>query len=202
MAPRSQQHHQPDARCDAIALTHLSLADRIAIASARRFRGLLDRDDLIQIAREALLHAAARCDAIRPAQPYLRRCITGAIQRHIRDGVRLVRISRRAHEQRLGQWPLSHLSLDIPHPCGQGSWLQHLPSRSSTTATSKPSIDALLDQLPAAQAAALRLTLLQGSSIRGTASSLGIRASALHRLRTAALQALRTQTIQLQRLVV
>jgi len=196
MAPRSQQQHRPYARRDAIALAHLSLADQIASAAARRFRGLLDRDDLIQIAREALLHSAACCDANRPPQPYLRRCITGAIQRHIRDGVRLVRISRRAHEQHPGHWPLSHLSLDIPHPSGQGSWLEHLPFSSTTGSTQEASIDALLDQLPAAQAAALRLTLLQGQSIRSAASSLGISASALHRLRTAALQALRAQDIQ------
>jgi RNA polymerase sigma factor (sigma-70 family) len=200
MTSRSFQKQQPLMRRDAIALAHLSLADQIASATARRLRGLLDRDDLIQIAREALLHAAARCDANRPPEPYLRRCITGAIQRHIRDGVRLVRISRRAHEQRRGQWPLSHLSLDIPHPSGQGSWLEHLPSASPTGSTQEASIDALIDQLPAAQAAALRLTLLQGRSIRGAASSLGISASSLHRLRTAALQALRDQDIQGQML--
>jgi RNA polymerase sigma-B factor len=42
----------------------------------------------------------------------LRRCINGALQHHLRDRVRLVRISRREHEK--GTWPLGHTSLDVP----------------------------------------------------------------------------------------
>ena len=51
-----------------------------------------------------------RCKAGEPAEPYLRRCISVALQHHLRDRVRLVRIPRRLHEQ--GQCPLGHISLD------------------------------------------------------------------------------------------
>ncbi len=148
-----------------------------------------------------------------PPEPYLRRCITGAIQHHIRNGVRLVRVSRRAHER--GHWPFSHVSLDAPHPSGGGSWLDQLAAASApawipspaseltptdcspdaTGSTDDALIDALLDQLPAPQAAALRLTLLQGYSIRSAASSLGISATSIHRLRNTALRSLRAQAL-------
>jgi hypothetical protein len=57
-----------------------------------------------------------RCKAGEPAEPYLRRCISGALQHHLRDRVRLVRIPRRLHEQ--GQCPLGHISLD-GHAAGE-----------------------------------------------------------------------------------
>jgi DNA-directed RNA polymerase specialized sigma subunit len=89
---------------DALVLEHLSLADAVASAVARRFFPLVEREDLIQVAREALLRSVLRCKAGEPAEPYLRRCISGALQHHLRDRVRLVRIPRRLHEQ--GQCPL------------------------------------------------------------------------------------------------
>ncbi len=64
------------------------------------------------MAREALVRSAPHCRAGEPAGPSLRRCITGALQHHLRDRVRLVRISRREHEK--GTWPLGHTSLDVP----------------------------------------------------------------------------------------
>ena len=97
---------------DALVLQHLSLADAVASAVARRFFPLVEREDLIQVAREALLRSVLRCKAGEPAEPYLRRCISGALQHHLRDRVRLVRIPRRLHEQ--GQCPLGHISLDGP----------------------------------------------------------------------------------------
>ena len=66
----------------------------------------VERDDLIQVACEALVRSALRCRAAEPAEPYLRRCITGALQHRLRDRVRLVRISRWQHEQ--GTCPLGH----------------------------------------------------------------------------------------------
>jgi RNA polymerase sigma-B factor len=45
-------------------------------------------------------------------------CISGALQHHLRDRVRLVRAPRRLHEQ--GQCPLRHFSLDASfdgEPC-------------------------------------------------------------------------------------
>jgi DNA-directed RNA polymerase specialized sigma subunit len=88
---------------DALELKHLPLADAIASASARRLFPLVEREDLIQVAREALVLSAPRCKAGEPVGPYLRRCIAGALQHHLRDRVRLVRISRREHEK--GTWP-------------------------------------------------------------------------------------------------
>jgi hypothetical protein len=90
------------------------------------------------------------------------RCITGALQHHLRDRVRLVRIPHRLHEQ--GQCPLGHLSLDASsdgEPC---------------------LLNQLVEQLPAAQATALRLTLLEGLSLRAAAERLQISAmSVSHR---------------------
>ena len=82
---------------DALVLEHLSLADALASATARRLFPLVEREDLIQVAREALVRSAPRCRAGEPAGPYLRRCIAGALQHHLRDRVRLVRVSRREH---------------------------------------------------------------------------------------------------------
>jgi DNA-directed RNA polymerase specialized sigma24 family protein len=103
---------------DALVLEHMPLADAIASASARRLFPLVEREDLIQVAREALVRSAPRCRAGEPAGPYLRRCINGALQHHLRDRVRLVRVPRRLHEQ--GHCPLRHLSLDASvdsEPC-------------------------------------------------------------------------------------
>ena len=137
-----------------MVLEHLPLADALASAAARRLFPLVEREDLIQVAREALVRSAPRCRAGEPAGPYLRRCITGALQHHLRDRVRLVRISRREHEK--GTWPLGHSSLDAP-VAGEHSLLEQL-----------------VEQLPAAQATALRLTVLEGLSLRAAAAQLQI----------------------------
>ena len=84
--------------CDALVLEHLPLADALATAAARRLFPLVEREDLIQVARKALVRSAPRCRGGEPSGPYLRRCITGALQHHLRDRVRLVRIPHRLHE--------------------------------------------------------------------------------------------------------
>ena len=43
---------------DALVLEHLPLADAIASATARRLFPLVEREDLIQVAREALVRSA------------------------------------------------------------------------------------------------------------------------------------------------
>lgn len=189
---------------DVLVLAHLELADRIAAAWARSLGRLAERDDLIQVARLALVLSAARVEPGRPAAPYLRRCIEGALKHHLRDRVRLVRISRRAHEA--GRWPLAHLSLDAPHPDG-GCWIDHLsapnselPNHASVAEMIQPqaapaaiplTLEALLEQLPAQQAAALRLTVLQGQSLRSAAQALGTSCSTLNRRQRKALATLR-----------
>ncbi len=66
-------------------LEHLPLAGAIASAAARRLFPLVERDDLIQVAREALVRSAPRCRAGERAAAYLRRCITGALHHHIQQ---------------------------------------------------------------------------------------------------------------------
>ncbi|MBM5816152.1 MAG: sigma-70 family RNA polymerase sigma factor [Cyanobacteria bacterium K_Offshore_surface_m2_239] len=156
---------------NALVLEHLPLADALASAAARRLFPLVEREDLIQVAREALVRSAPRCRAGEPAGPYLRRCITGALQHHLRDCVRLVRVSRREHEK--GTCPLGHSSLDA-RAAGESSLLEQL-----------------VEQLPAAQATALRLTVLEGLSLRAAAAQLQISPMAVwHReVRLATLQA-------------
>ena len=98
-----------------MVLEHLPLADALASAAARRLFPLVEREDLIQVAREALVRSAPRCRAGEPPAPYLRRCIQGALQHHLCDRVRLVRVPRRLHEQ--GQCPLGHISPQVSE-CG------------------------------------------------------------------------------------
>ena len=185
---------------DAQVLEHLRLAvaerfrEAVAIASAtaRRLFPLVEREDLIQVAREALVRSAPRCRAGEPAAPYLRRCISGALQHHLRDRVRLVRVPRRVHE--LGQCPLGHLSLDAAAE-GMGPLVEQLAAEAphEPTGPDPLALEALVEQLPAGQAAALRLTLINGLSLRAAADAMGISAMSVQRAQKKALIALRQQ---------
>jgi RNA polymerase sigma-B factor len=177
-----------------LVLEHLPLADAIASVMARRLFPLVEREDLIQVAREALVRSAPRCRAGELAAPYLRRCITGALQHHLRDRVRLVRVPRRLHEQ--GQCPLRHLSLDAQAD-GEPCLLDQLAAPEAEPAHSEAMnglvLEQLVDQLPAAQATALRLTVLEGLSLRQAAERLEISAMSVQRAQKKALAALRQQ---------
>ena len=177
---------------DALVLEHLPLADAIASATARRLFPLVEREDLIQVAREALVRSAPRCRAGEPAGPYLRRCISGALQHHLRDRVRLVRISRREHEK--GTCPLGHISLDAS-PDGEPCLLDQLAAPEAEPAVSEAmnglALEQLVEQLPAAQATALRLTVLEGLSLRQAAERLEISCMSVQRAQKKALVALR-----------
>jgi RNA polymerase sigma factor (sigma-70 family) len=179
---------------DALVLEHLPLADAIASVAARRLFPLVEREDLIQVAREALVRSAPRCRAGEPAGPYLRRCISGALQHHLRDRVRLVRISRREHEK--GTWPLGHSSLDASadgEPCLLDQLASPEPEPASSEAMNGLALEQLVEQLPAAQATALRLTLLEGLSLRAAAERLQISAMSVQRAQKKAIAALRQQ---------
>jgi RNA polymerase sigma-B factor len=177
-----------------LVLEHLPLADAIASATARRLFPLVEREDLIQVAREALVRSAPRCRAGVPAEPYLRRCISGALQHHLRDRVRLVRISRREHEK--GTCPLGHISLDAS-PDGEPCLLDQLAAPEAEPAVSEAmnglALEQLVEQLPAAQATALRLTVLEGLSLRQAATRLEISCMSVQRAQKKALAALRQQ---------
>jgi RNA polymerase sigma-B factor len=181
---------------DALVLQHLPLADSIASVMARRLFPLVERDDLIQVAREALLRSVPRCKPGEPAEPYLRRCITGALQHHLRDRVRLVRISRRQHEK--GTCPLRHVSLDV-QVVGEHSLLDQLEAPAAELASSlgaeELAVEQLVEQLPAPQATALRLTLLEGLSLRAAGLKLDISAMAVQRAQKKAIAALRLQLV-------
>jgi len=200
-SPLSPSHRKQQAQAlsrtalkarNALVLEHLPLADAIAGATARRLFPLVEREDLIQVAREALVRSAPRCRAGEPAEPYLRRCIQGALQHHLRDRVRLVRVPRRLHEQ--GQCPLGHLSLDASTD-GEPCLLDQLAAPDAEPASSEAihglALEQLVDQLPAAQATALRLTVLEGLSLRAAAERLEISAMSVQRAQKKALVALR-----------
>lgn len=114
---------------DVLVLEHLPLADAVASAAARRLFPLVEREDLIQVARKALVRSAPRCRAGEPAGPYLRRCIAGALKHHLRDRVRLVRISRREHDKGPARsaTPASMLPSPVSTPCWI-SWPPPSPS--------------------------------------------------------------------------
>jgi RNA polymerase sigma factor (sigma-70 family) len=100
-----------------------------------------------------------------------------------------VRIPHRLHEQ--GQCPLGHVSLDA-HADGEPCLLDQLASQEPERASSEAE-QQLVDQLPAAQAAALRLTLLEGLSLRAAAERLQISPMSVQRAQKKAIEALRQQ---------
>jgi DNA-directed RNA polymerase specialized sigma24 family protein len=77
-----------------------------------------------------------------------------------------------------GEAPWTHQSLDQVHPESGSSWLDGLASPDNTSAETEEArdlgLEAMVDQLPTAQAAALRLTVLEGLSLRSAARQLGI----------------------------
>jgi RNA polymerase sigma-B factor len=129
---------------NALVLEHLPLADSIAAKVAWHFFPLVDREDLIQVAREALIRSAPSCRAGEPAAPYLRRCISGALQHHLRDRVRLVRVSRQVHEA--GGCPLGQNSLDASTD-GEPCLLDPLASPEAEPAMSEAIHGLALEQL-------------------------------------------------------
>jgi RNA polymerase sigma-B factor len=177
---------------DSLVLEHLPLAD----VMARHLFPLVERDDLLQVARETLVRSVPRCRTGEPAEPYLRRCIQGALHHHLRDRVRLVRISRREHER--GTCPLGHRSLDL---CPAGESEESLLDQ--LVALAPPSLEQdalvleqLVEQLPAGQAAALRLTVLEGLSLRAAGTQLGISHMTVQRAQQRAIAACGNSCLQ------
>ena len=163
LSSQSRQQKAPALQArDALVLQHLPLADAIASAAAHRLFPLVERDDLLQVAREALVRSAPRCRDGEPAEPYLRRCIQGALHHHLRDRVWLVCISRREHEE--GTCPLGHRSLALcPAGGGEESLLDQLVAPSSPSLEQEALVlEQLVEQLPAGQASALRQQLVAG----------------------------------------
>jgi hypothetical protein len=91
------------------------------------------------------------------APAYLKRCIQGALIHWLRDRALLVRLPAAARAE--ATW--KHHSLDQPLAGIGGSWLDGLAAPESTSPEAGSGLDqgleALVEQLPTAQAAALRL---------------------------------------------
>jgi hypothetical protein len=134
---------------DALVLEHLPLADTIACVMARRLFPLVEREDLIQVAREALVRSAPRCRSGEPRCALSAPLHQRALQHHLRDRVRLVRMPRRLHEQ--GQCPLGHLSLDATAD-GEPCLLDQLAAPEAEPAISEAvdglALEQLVEQLP------------------------------------------------------
>jgi hypothetical protein len=90
---------------------HLALADRIAASFHRRYAELVELDDLRQEARLKLVRAGARAQGPRP-EPFLQRCIAGALRHHLRDRALLVRLPAKRRDAA----PWRHASLDARAP--------------------------------------------------------------------------------------
>ena len=110
--------------------------------------------------------------------------------------MRLVRIPHRLHEQRC--CPLGHLSLDASadgEPCLLDQLASPEPEPASSGAEQQLALEQLVDQLPAAQSTALRLTLLEGLSLRAAAERLQISGMSVQRAQKKGLAALRSQLV-------
>jgi RNA polymerase sigma-B factor len=178
---------------DRIARRYMPEADALARSMARRLRGLAELDDLKQEARVALVIAAARVTPGADPLPYLRRSIAGALRHYIRDRVRLVRVPRHAHEA--GGYPFGHASLDAPMHEGGPAFLDLLEAPEPEEPTAPDALAAevaqMAERLPAADAAALRLLVMEGRSIREAAAALGVAPMTASRRRDRAVDAIR-----------
>ena len=177
---------------DRIARRYMPEADALARSMARRLHCLAELDDLKQEARVALVLAAGRVEPGADPLPYLRRSIAGALRRYIRDRVRLVRVPRHAHEA--GGHQLGHSSLNYA-PNGGPELLELIASPEPEEATPRDALAAelaaMVETLPAADAAALRLCVMQGLSLRDAAAALGVSHHTARRRSARAVDAIR-----------
>jgi len=162
-APERPASHS---RRDAVVQQFLSLADALARRFQRRFTDLIELDDARQAARFELIRAAACLKPGFHPAPFLKPRIQRALQHYLRDHGRLVRVPRRDHEKGIHPW--GHQSLDA-HGADERPFLDNLASPESEAPASEGlgvSADALLQKLPANEAAILRLPVLEGQSLR------------------------------------
>jgi len=172
---------------------HLPLADRIAGTFHRRYAELVELDDLRQEARLELVRAAARAQGPRP-EPFLQRCITGALRHHLRDRALLVRLPAKRRDAA----PWRHVSLDAPAPGEEESRLEQLVAPAQHEEIEEalgPELEALLAALPESQAVVLRLTVLEGWSLRLAAEHLGVTPPTVKRAQLRGLEGLRKELL-------
>ena len=184
---RPPRHHQRDA----LVRQHLALADRIAVTFHRRYAELVELDDLRQEARLELVRAAARAQGPRP-QTYLQRCIAGALRHHLRDRALLVRLPAKRRDAA----PWRHVSLDAPAPGEEESRLEQLEAPAQPEEIEEalgPELASLLAALPESQAMVLRLTVMEGWSLRLTGKHLGFSPMTVRRAQRRGLEGLRME---------
>jgi RNA polymerase sigma-B factor len=186
---RDQAMARTPSQADALFQQFLPLAESIARGLAAGSR-VIELDDARQVAQMQLWLSCRQVSDPASAAGYLRRCIKGALLHHLRDHGRLVRVPRRQHEK--GGHPWSHQSLHAPMPSGD-LWIDQLEAPEPLGQPDGVGIEALLDRLPAAQAAIIRLSVLEGQSLRQIGAKLGISAMSVQRRRQAGLAALKVE---------
>ncbi|WP_143593721.1 sigma-70 family RNA polymerase sigma factor [Synechococcus sp. 1G10] len=180
-------------QADALFQQFLPLADSIARRFAARSQ-LIEFEDARQVAHMQLWLSCCQINETITAPAYLSRCIKGALLHHLRDHGRLVRVSRREHEK--GTHPWRHHSLDVTPAGAVSTALDLLESAASDHQQEEPAAaekEAMLDRLPANQAAVIRLHILAGNSFRQVATKLGISAMSALRQEKAGLATLRCE---------
>ncbi len=185
--------HTPS-QADALFQQFLPLADSIARRFTTAKSQLIEFEDARQVAHMQLWLSCCQITEASTAPAYLSRCIKGALLHHLRDYGRLVRVSRREHEKGIHPW--RHHSLDVTLQGAFTTALDQIESPDSASqieGSSATEIEALLDRLPAAQAAVIRLHILQGRSLRQVAAELGISPMSAHRREKAGLATLRCE---------
>jgi RNA polymerase sigma-B factor len=151
------------------------------------------------VGRYELIRAAA---CLKPgcctSAAFLKQRIHGALQHYLRDHGRLVRVSRREHEKGIHPW--GHQSLDALGT-DERPFLDNLASPASEEPAAEGlglSAEALLEKLPAHEAAILRLRVLESRSVQSVAGELGVSVMTVSRHEKAALTALREQLAERQ----
>jgi RNA polymerase sigma-B factor len=163
----------------------LPLADLIARRFAVRWRRVIELDDAVQIARLTLVTKARDVSNPATAAAFLKAHIHGALQHWLRDHSRLVHIPRRAQEASGYAFPFSHCSLDAPSTSTGVSLLEAMAEAPGAEEESSwlpvPLVGAafsegveLLDCPPAAQAAMIRLHVMEGVSLRAAGAQQGL----------------------------
>ena len=176
-------------QADALFQQFLPLAESIA----RSLAGgscVIELEDARQVAQMQLWLSCRQVTDPASAAGYLRRCIKGALLHHLRDHGRLVRVPRRQHEK--GGHPWSHQSLHAPLPSG-ATWIDQLEAPEQEQPQEGAGVEALLDRLPAAQAAIIRLSVLEGQSLRQIGQQLGMSVMSVQRRRQKGLAALKAE---------
>lgn len=185
--------HSP---ADALFQQFLPLADSIAQGFHHKGGRLIELEDCRQVARMALWLAASRLEDPISAPAYLSRCIHGALLHHARDLGRAIRVPRSQQEKPGAHHPWVLTSLDAPLASGEGTLLDQVADQEHEAEPLSPEaaeLEQLLDQLPARQAAVIRLRHLLGLGCREAGRALGVSAMSVSRDERKALARLRQQ---------